>query len=108
MWKEARLVITKVEDILKQIKLLKKNGKSEQILKICEQTFQEHSRFFSDLNCFVVNLLDCAMDSCIGLQLWEKALAYGLRTLAAYFMFYPKYHPCTGIQLYRIGKIYLL
>ena len=91
--------------MLQEIKKLQKSGESSQILELCEQTLQEQSSIFCDLNYLVVQILDCAMDSCIALQLWEKALAYGLRTLEAYRRFYPEYHPSTGIQLFRIGKI---
>ena len=37
--------------------------------------------------------------------LWNKAIHYCTRSLDGYLKYYPKYHPSTAIQLYRIGKL---
>ncbi|EDO35500.1 predicted protein [Nematostella vectensis] len=44
-------------------------------------------------------------DACVMEQDWTKALEYATRNLEVYTWFYPKYHPCLGVHLYKIGKL---
>ena len=97
------LILTSTKKALDEIKTLQKTGCSKAALDLCEETLNHQQKVLHHHHYLVVATLDSAMDSCIGLQLWNKALAYGLKGLEAYEKFYPKYHPSVGIQLFKIG-----
>ncbi|KAJ8288682.1 hypothetical protein COCON_G00013410 [Conger conger] len=58
-----------------------------------------------DRNVYLLRLLDFALDACINLAQWEKALEFGTRTLQPYRLYYPDPHPARAIQLMRVGKL---
>ncbi|KAL4623869.1 histone-lysine N-methyltransferase SMYD3 [Arapaima gigas] len=58
-----------------------------------------------DSNVYTLRLLDMAMDACINLGLWERALEYGTRTLQPYGLYYSEAHPARAVQLMRVGKL---
>ncbi|XP_072015862.1 histone-lysine N-methyltransferase SMYD3-like [Amphiura filiformis] len=51
--------------------------------------------------------IDVVMDACIHLEMWDKALEYGLQSLGPYREFYPEYHPAVGVQCMRVAKLQL-
>ena len=81
-----------------------KTGDHQAILELTENILTEQKGFFHKLHYSKVDLCDKAMDACIYLELWDKALAYGLQTMDAYKLYYPRNHPSIGIQLFRIGR----
>ncbi|XP_050389653.2 histone-lysine N-methyltransferase SMYD3 [Patella vulgata] len=91
--------LTKLEDI-------KKNGDWSGVLSICEECLKSF-HILSELNVYRTRLLDLAFDSCINLELWQKALKYGLQTLEAYRYHYPVNTPNLSLQLMKVGKIQL-
>lgn len=76
----------------------------EAILDLAENILAEQKGFFHKLHFSRVGILDKAMDACIYLELWDRALAFGLQTMDAYKLYYPRNHPSVGIQLFRIGR----
>lgn len=105
MASKAQAVISKSEETLKHIKALEKMDNYEAVLDSAENILAEQKGFFHKLHFSRVGILDKAMDACIYLELWDKALAFGLQTMDAYKLFYPRNHPSVGIQLFRIGKL---
>ncbi|KAK6194512.1 hypothetical protein SNE40_000134 [Patella caerulea] len=91
--------LTKIEDI-------KKNEDWSEVLSICEECLKSF-HILSELNVYRTRLLDLAFDSCINLELWQKALKYGLQTLKAYRYHYPVNTPNLSLQLMKVGKIQL-
>ena len=100
---KAEAIISKSEEALKQIKILEKRDDHEAILELVKNMLSEQRGFFHKLHYCKISLLDKAMDACICLEMWEQALAYGLQTMDAYKLYYPRNHPSVGIQLFRIG-----
>lgn len=101
---KAQAINSKSEETLKQIKGLEKMDNYEAVLYSAENILAEQKGFFHKLHFSRVGILDKAMDACIYLELWDKALAFGLKTMDAYKLFYPRNHPSVGIQLFRIGR----
>lgn len=101
---KAEAIISRSEEALKQIKVLDKSGDHQAILELAEKTLAEQNGFFHKLHYSKISLLDKAMDACIYLEMWDKALANGLQTMDAYKLYYPRNHPSVGIQLFRIGR----
>ena len=101
---KAQAIISKSEETLKQIKALEKMDNFESILDLAENILAEQKGFFHKLHFSRVGILDKAMDACIYLELWDRALAFGLQTMDAYKLYYPRNHPNVGIQLFRIGR----
>ena len=96
--------ISKSEEALKEIKALEKTDDYNSILDLAENVLDEQRCFFHKLNYSRIGILDKAMDACINLELWDRALAFGLQTMDAYKLYYPRNHPSVGIQLFRIGR----
>ena len=96
--------ISKSEEALKEIKALEKTDDYKSILDLAENVLDEQRCFFHKLNYSRIGILDKAMDACIHLEFWDRALAFGLQTMDAYKLYYPRNHPSVGIQLFRIGR----
>ena len=101
---KAQSIISKSEETLRHIKALEKMDNYEAVLDTAVNILAEQKGFFHKLHFSRVGILDKAMDACIYLELWDKALAFGLQTVDAYKLFYPRNHPSVGIQLFRIGR----
>lgn len=101
---KAQAIISKSEETLIQINALEKMDNFEAILDLAEATLAEQKGFFHKLHFTRVGIFDKAMDACIYLELWDRALTYGLQTMDAYKLYYPTNHPSVGIQLFRIGR----
>uniref|UniRef100_F7FRC7 [histone H3]-lysine(4) N-trimethyltransferase n=1 Tax=Monodelphis domestica TaxID=13616 RepID=F7FRC7_MONDO len=97
-WKE-------VQDSLKKVEDLRAQEKWEQILAICQTLINNYGDRLPDRNIYQLKMLDCAMDACINLCLWEDALLYGSRTLEPYRLYYSGFHPISGVQVMRVGKL---
>jgi len=102
---KAEAIISKSEKALEEIKALDKSDDHQAILELAEKILAEQRGFFHKLHYSKIRLLDKAMDACIYLELWDRALAFGLQTMDAYKLYYPRNHPSVGIQLFRIGKL---
>ncbi|XP_058165379.1 histone-lysine N-methyltransferase SMYD3 isoform X2 [Dasypus novemcinctus] len=100
VWKE-------VQESLKKIEELKAQRKWEQTLALCRAVLGDSSARLPDSNVYQLKVLDCALDACINLGLWEEALLYGLRTLEPYRLFFPGNHPVRGVQAMKVGKLQL-
>ena len=101
---KAQAIISKSKQALKQIKALEKMDNYEAIHDLVENILAEQKGFFHKLHFSRVGILDKAMDACIYLESWNRALAFGLQTMDAYKLYYPRNHPNVGIQLFRIGR----
>lgn len=101
---KAEAIMSKSEEALKEMKVLDKTDDHEAILELAEKILAEQRGFFHKLHYSKVGLLDKAMDACIYLEMWDKALTFGLQTMDAYKLYYPQNHPSVGIQLFRIGR----
>uniref|UniRef100_A0A8C5BY38 SET domain-containing protein n=1 Tax=Gadus morhua TaxID=8049 RepID=A0A8C5BY38_GADMO len=55
-----------------------------------------------DDNVHKLRVADLALDACVNLGVWGRALTYGLKTLR----YYPDPHPAHGLQLMRVGKLH--
>ena len=100
---KSEAIISKSECTLKQIDVLEKAANYQAILNLCETVLREQQGIFHKLHYRRVGILDKAMDACIFLELWNKALVFGLQTLEPYKLYYARNHPSVGIQLFRIG-----
>jgi hypothetical protein len=78
--------------------------KRTEALRICEELLREVENMLHAQNFQVIKIVDKISDVCIEMGLWNKAIHYCKRSLDGYLKFYPKYHPSTAIQLYRIGR----
>ncbi|KAM6220010.1 histone-lysine N-methyltransferase SMYD3 isoform 3-T3 [Rhynchocyon petersi] len=96
-----------VQESLKKIEELKVQCKWEEVLAMCQTVLCSNSGLLPDINIYQLKVLDHAMDACINLGLWEKALFYGLRTLEPYRVFFPGSHPVRGVQVMKVGKLQL-
>ena len=56
----------------------------EELLKESESLISTHASAVPDTNVYLLRLLDMAMDACISLDQYEKALEFGNRTLGPY------------------------
>ncbi|XP_056009715.1 histone-lysine N-methyltransferase SMYD3-like [Ostrea edulis] len=92
---------------LEKAKAGKQSNDPDQVLNVCEQCLKCYAEFYHPLNLSFVKILDYAFDASVDLQLWEKAVDYGSKTLPAYRKYYPPYSPNVGIQLLKLGKIQL-
>lgn len=101
---KAESVMVKSRETLKQIEVLGKKGDHKAVLDLAEEMLAQQKGLFHKLHYIKISLLDKAMDACISLEMWDPALAYGLETMEGYKLYYPRYHPVVGIQLFRIGK----
>ncbi|XP_075396709.1 histone-lysine N-methyltransferase SMYD3 isoform X1 [Tenrec ecaudatus] len=100
VWKE-------VQESLKKIEELKAQWKWEQVLAACQSIVSSNSARLPDINIYQLKVLDCALDACIHLGLWEEALGYGIRTMEPYRTFFPGSHPVRGVQAMKVGKLQL-
>ena len=80
------------------------SGNILETVRVFETLLSEAEKTLHCFNYQVVKILDKISDLCIDSQQWNKALEYCERSLQGYLKFYPKYHPSTALQLYRIGK----
>ena len=102
---KAQVIISKSDEALKEIKALEKTDDYQAILDLTENILEEQKgSSFHKLHFSKIGILDKAMDACIYLELWDQALAFGLQTMDAYKLYYPRNHPSVGIQLFRIGR----
>ncbi|XP_068925239.1 histone-lysine N-methyltransferase SMYD3 isoform X2 [Petaurus breviceps papuanus] len=97
-WKEVQGSLEKVGDLQSQ-------EKWEQVLAICQTLINNYGDRLPDRNIYQLKILDCAMDACINLGLWEDALLYGSRTLEPYRLYYPGFHPIRAVQVMKVGKL---
>ncbi|KAJ8393055.1 hypothetical protein AAFF_G00069590 [Aldrovandia affinis] len=88
-----------------QIELLQSEQKWEQILTEFQALARSCADTVPDRNIYLLRLLDLALDSCINLAQWDRALEFGTRTLQPYRLYYPDPHPARAIQLMRVGKL---
>ncbi|XP_059572114.1 histone-lysine N-methyltransferase SMYD3 isoform X1 [Alligator mississippiensis] len=98
VWNESRDAVTKVKN-------LKSPEEWEQVLVTCQTLLNNNADRLPDTNIYQLKLLDCAMDACINLGLWEQALHYGNRTLEPYRFYYPSFHPLRAVQMMRVAKL---
>ncbi|XP_061847077.1 histone-lysine N-methyltransferase SMYD3 isoform X3 [Colius striatus] len=94
-----------VKDVVSEVRYLKSTKEWEQVLSRCKSLLSSNTDRLPDTNIYQLELLDCAMDACINLELWEEALYYGNRTLGPYRLYYPGFHPLRALQLMRVGKL---
>ncbi|XP_061169651.1 histone-lysine N-methyltransferase SMYD3-like [Saccostrea echinata] len=92
---------------LEEAKAAKQSKDPERVLSVCERCLNCYADLFHPLNLSLVKILDYVFDAAMDLQLWEKAVNYGSKTLPAYRKYYPPYSPNVGIQLLKLGKIQL-
>lgn len=102
---KAESLMVKSKETLKQIEVLSKKGDHKAVLDLAEEILAQQKGLFHKLHYMKISMLDKAMDACIYLEMWDSALAYGLETMDGYQLYYPRYHPAVGIQLFRIGKL---
>ena len=102
---KAESLMVKSKETLKQIEVLSKKGDHKAVLDLAEEILAQQKGLFHKLHYMKISMLDKAMDACIYLEMWDSALAYGLETMDGYKLYYPRYHPVVGIQLFRIGKV---
>ena len=84
--------------------MMKQSEKLSETLSMCEDLLTEVQKTLHDFNYQVIRVLDKVSDICIELGVWNKAIHYCKKSLDGCLKFYPKYHPSTAIQLYRIGE----
>ncbi|CAH2249964.1 histone-lysine N-methyltransferase SMYD3 [Pelobates cultripes] len=94
----------KMESSLARIKGLQyQESEEKEVLGMCKALL--NSSQLPDRNIHQLKVLDCALDMCINLGLWEEALSFGLRTLQPYSLYYSNYHPVRVIQIMKVGKL---
>ena len=52
----------------------------------------------------LIQCQDALFDDCIRMQKWDLAVKYGLHVLEGYLVYYPEFHPVTGIHLFKLGE----
>ncbi|XP_036449222.1 histone-lysine N-methyltransferase SMYD3 isoform X2 [Colossoma macropomum] len=98
-------VWTILRDKLPQLEKLQAENHWEELLKESEALISTHASAVPDTNVYLLRLLDMAMDACISLDQYEKALEFGKRTLGPYQLHYPDPHPSRAVELLRVGKL---
>ncbi len=101
--------MTVLKDSVIKVRQLKKDQRVDdrRVLNLCRESLNDCDGIISRTNFYCVRLNDAAFDACINLQHWPEACKFGEATIEAYRLYYPKFHPSVGIQLMKIGKIYL-
>ncbi|XP_041418692.1 histone-lysine N-methyltransferase SMYD3 isoform X2 [Xenopus laevis] len=94
--REVERSVSRLEELLSQ-------NKAEEALNLCKTLMNRY--YLPDKNIHQLKVLDCAMDACINLGLWEEALQFGLQTLEPYSLYYSNYHPVRAVQLMKVGKL---
>lgn len=54
------------------------------VLAACEECFGHQASLLHPLNVYRVRVLDKALDACLDLQHWQRALEYGMETIEPY------------------------
>ncbi|KAM4040268.1 histone-lysine N-methyltransferase SMYD3 isoform 2-T2 [Anomaloglossus baeobatrachus] len=94
-----------MEQSLSTLEELRSHGDLNEALDLCKKLI--NSSQLPSKNIHQLKALDCAMDICIQLKMWEEALHYGLQTLEPYSLYYSNYHPVRAIQIIKVGKLQL-
>ncbi|XP_075453191.1 histone-lysine N-methyltransferase SMYD3 isoform X2 [Ascaphus truei] len=94
-----------VEGSIARLEELQYQNEGAQALDLCKTLMNNNSSRLPDKNIHQLKMLDCAMDACISLGLWEEALHFGTRTLEPYSMYYSSYHPVRAVQVMKVGKL---
>ncbi|XP_036398732.1 histone-lysine N-methyltransferase SMYD3 [Megalops cyprinoides] len=98
VWRSCRDSIPHVEE-------LQAEADFEKVLKECQDLAGRCRDRVSDRNVYLLRVLDMALDACVNLGQWERALEYSARTLEPYRLYYPDPHPARAVQLARVGKL---
>ncbi|MBN3296415.1 SMYD3 methyltransferase, partial [Amia calva] len=96
-----------VREAVTTVEQLQAQQQWEQALALCKNVIHNHGDVLPDSNIHLVKMLDSATDACVNLARWDGALHYSTRTLWAYGMYYPQFHPARAVQLVRVGKLQL-
>lgn len=101
-------IVEKSKNMLEILKKMKRNNDDpKDILKLALPLLKKQESVMYPINVLLVKIQDIIFDAYINICKWEEALSIGIKTLDAYKYYYSDYHPCLGIQLFRIGKIQL-
>uniref|UniRef100_A0AAY4BFL2 [histone H3]-lysine(4) N-trimethyltransferase n=1 Tax=Denticeps clupeoides TaxID=299321 RepID=A0AAY4BFL2_9TELE len=94
-----------LKDAVPRLESLQLEQKWDQILTECQALVGRHGGAVPDRNVYLLRLLDLALDACISLGQFERALLWGRRTLEPYELYYSDPHPARAVQLMRVGKL---
>ncbi|KAK7913349.1 hypothetical protein WMY93_013560 [Mugilogobius chulae] len=94
-----------LKDALSRLDGLKAESNWQELVDVCRNLLSEAGDNVPDENLYKLKVIDAALDACIQLELWEEALAFGLRTLPVYSTYFADPHPVHGVQLMRVGKL---
>ncbi|XP_066532085.1 histone-lysine N-methyltransferase SMYD3 isoform X2 [Hoplias malabaricus] len=98
-------VWTTLRDKIPELEKLQTENQWEELLRESEMLLSRHRNAVPDSNVYLLRLLDLAMDACISLDQYQKALEYGSRTLGPYQLYFPDPHPSRAVELLRVGKL---
>ncbi|MEE6475481.1 hypothetical protein FKM82_010761 [Ascaphus truei] len=73
-----------MEGSIARVEELQYQNEGAQALDLCKTLMNNNSSRLPDKNIHQLKMLDCAMDACISLGLWEEALHFATRTLEPY------------------------
>ncbi|XP_072320858.1 histone-lysine N-methyltransferase SMYD3 [Eucyclogobius newberryi] len=94
-----------LKDALPRLDELKAESNWQELVELCKHLLSAAGDRVPDENLYKLKVTDAALDACIQLGLWGEALAFGLRTLPVYRIYFADPHPVHGVQLMRVGKL---
>nr|XP_029530969.1 histone-lysine N-methyltransferase SMYD3 isoform X1 [Oncorhynchus nerka] len=99
---------TPLREAIPRLENLQTHGDWEELLQECSSLLAPMGGAVPavpDGNVYRLRVTDLALDACINLAQWDRALAYGTITLEPYRQYYPDPHPAHAIQLMRVAKL---
>ncbi|KAJ0002217.1 hypothetical protein NQD34_002013 [Periophthalmus magnuspinnatus] len=93
------------KDAMPRLDGLRAESNWQELLNLCKRSLSTAGDDVPDENLYKLKMMDAAVDACVQLGLWGEALAFGLRTLPVYRLYFPDPHPVHGVQLMRVGKL---
>ncbi|XP_055029268.2 histone-lysine N-methyltransferase SMYD3 [Misgurnus anguillicaudatus] len=96
---------TALKDSIPHLEQLQSEQNWDELLRESETLLHRYADDLPDKNIYVLRLLNLAVDACISLDDYEKALKYGNRALVPYKIYYTDPHPSKAVELLRVGKL---
>ncbi|XP_051503013.1 histone-lysine N-methyltransferase SMYD3 isoform X1 [Myxocyprinus asiaticus] len=100
-----RTAWTSLRDTIPHLEHLQSEQNWEELLQESQVLLDKYGDVVPDRNIYLLRLLDLAMDACISLDDYVKALEYGSRVLEPYKFYYRDPHPSRAVELLRVGKL---
>ncbi|XP_030642992.1 histone-lysine N-methyltransferase SMYD3 [Chanos chanos] len=94
-----------IRDAIPHLERLQADQQWEELLTQCQVLLDNHGGVVPDRNIYLLRVLDMALDACISLDQYDKALEYGYRTQGPYELYFSDPHPSRAVELFRVGKL---